>query len=242
MTVPAPAVRLITLERVGSTNDEVLDRARAGAAELTLVVAAEQTGGRGRRGRTWHSPRGNLYASLLLRPVCPAQRLSEIGFIGAVAAAEACNLLLGGRGRVELKWPNDLLRDGAKVAGVLVEAEGDTDDRRVALGIGINIASAPAGLPYPATVLDGLAVVDLRDALAERLAFWYRRWRDEGFAPVRAAWVANAAPPGRSIAVRIEGEVVQGRFGGIDETGALILDLPAGRRRVLAGDVLFAAA
>ncbi|MCC7274868.1 MAG: biotin--[acetyl-CoA-carboxylase] ligase, partial [Alphaproteobacteria bacterium] len=223
-------------------------RGREGAPDLTLVVAGEQTGGRGRRGRPWRSPPGNLYASLLLRPGCPAQRLPEIGFVAAVAAAEACDALLA-PARVELKWPNDLLVGGAKVGGILLETEGAADaERVVALGIGINIACAPEGMPYPAACLSGITgapvpLAGVRDGLARRFVAWYARWRDEGFAPVRAAWIAHAPAIGRPLAVRVEKAVLEGAFAGIDEAGALILDLPAGdRRRVLAGDVLFAAA
>ncbi|BBK32059.1 BirA family biotin operon repressor/biotin-[acetyl-CoA-carboxylase] ligase [Stella humosa] len=234
----------MALDAVGSTNDEAFRLAREGAAEITMVTARSQTGGRGRRGRTWASPPGNLYSSFLLRPDRPAAGLAELSFVAAVAAAEACSGLLPASAGVELKWPNDLLIDGAKLSGILVETEQGPDGRPVvALGIGINVAHAPEGTPYPATALSHHAAVVLEDvasALGAAVARWYGLWLDQGFAPVRAAWSAAAIRPGRPLSVRIGQETIAGGFAGIDESGALLLDLPAGtRRRVLAGDVIF---
>lgn len=248
MTGGSPgAVHLVALDAVGSTNDEAFRLGREGAPDLSLITARSQNAGRGRRGRNWSSPVGNLYASFLLRPECPVGRLAELGFVASVAAAEACNELLPAPRRVALKWPNDLLLGGAKLAGILLETiDEPPSGRMVAVGIGINVASAAPGAAYPTTCLADHGAADLaqlRDALAARFADRYRQWRHHGFAPARDAWTAMAMARGRPLTVRIEAETVQGTFGGIDETGALLLDLPSGlRRRVLAGDVMFQAA
>ncbi len=241
------AVHLVALDAVGSTNDEAFRLGREGAPDLSLVTARSQHAGRGRRGRNWSSPAGNLYASFLLRPECPVGRLSELGFVASVAAAEACNGLLPPARRVELKWPNDLLLGGGKLAGILLETiEEAPGQRLVAVGIGINIAAAPGDTPYPTTCLAAHAPVEVaavRDALADRFADRYGEWRRAGFAPARAAWRSMAMDQGRPLTVRIETELVEGAFGGIDDAGALLLHLPSGgTRRVLAGDVMFQAA
>lgn len=248
MTDGSPgAVHLVALDEVGSTNDEALRLGREGAPDLTLVTARSQNAGRGRRGRQWSSPVGNLYCSFLLRPACPAGRLAELGFVASVAAAEACNGLLPPPLGVELKWPNDLLLGGAKLSGILLETiEEVPGERLVAVGIGINVAAAPKDTPYPATCLTDhgpIAVADVARMLALRFAERYRQWRDDGFAPVRRAWTALATGRGRPVTVRIGTELLQGAFAGIDEAGALLLELPSGaRRRILAGDVMFQAA
>ena len=241
-----PAVHLVALDAVGSTNDEAFRLGREGAPEITLVTARCQESGRGRRGRTWSSPEGNLYASFLLRPPLPLARLPELSFVAAVAAGEACGSLLPAGRRIELKWPNDVLIEGAKLAGILTETEAAPGGGHlVAVGIGINVASAPPHAAYPVTGLSDHATVTVgmvRDRLSDRLAHWYAIWLAEGFRPVHAAWSLAALPRGRALAVRIGQETIEGGFAGIDEAGALLLDLPAGdRRRILAGDVMLQA-
>jgi len=196
---PAPVLpdgwTLVALDTVGSTNDEAAHLADAGAPEGTVVWSREQTGGRGRRGRHWASPVGNLYTSTILRPDCPAQRAAELGFAAALAVAD---IVPAGR-EVRVKWPNDVLVDGGKVAGILLEsAIGQTGQvQHVVAGIGVNVGFAPQ-LPemrYPGAALGGsveAALEKLTAALASRLA----EWRREGFETVRAAWLAKAGPLG----------------------------------------------
>jgi BirA family biotin operon repressor/biotin-[acetyl-CoA-carboxylase] ligase len=242
-----PFFSLICLPSVGSTNDEAKRLAEDGAVEGTLVYALEQTAGRGRRGRGWHSPPGNLYVSAVLRPGKPAAQSALIGFVAAVALADALqDLGLSGE-RLRLKWPNDVLVDKAKVAGILIEtsATAGGPPAWLVLGMGVNLAHAPENTPYPATTLRaaGLASVTvegLLEALAGRLAEWYGRWQAEGFAPVRAAWLKRATGLGEPIEVRLDQESLQGRFVALEEDGALSLELPQGeRRRVTVGDVFF---
>lgn len=239
---------LVALDRIDSTNEEALRRARAGAAEGTLVWAREQTGGRGRRGRAWSSPPGNLYASLLLRPAVPPAQAAQLGFVAAAAMAETLHALLPLERRLRCKWPNDLLVDGAKVAGILPEAEAaGRNVEALVLGMGINLASHPSDTPYPATSLQAagacVSLEALLESLAGRLLLWYRRWQEEGFGPIRARWLDFAAGLGQPIEIRLEAGTLRGRFAALDTSGALDLELAdGGHRLVTAGDVFYPAA
>ena len=245
--------RLVALDSIDSTNDEARRRIAAtpgDALEGMLVWAAEQTAGRGRRGRSWSSPRGNLYMSLVLRPGCRPAVAAQLGFVAAVALAETLAGLLPGEGRVRLKWPNDVLVDGAKVSGILLEAV--THQTGLAgtliLGIGVNLQSRPETGLYPTISLaeagaDVREPAELLERLAGHLLAWYETWRREGFAPLRAAWLARAVGIGQAVEVRLDRETLTGRFESLDESGALALALPeGGRRLVAAGDVFFPAA
>ena len=232
---------LVALQSVGSTNDEAARLAEAGAREGTVVWAREQTGGRGRRGRSWASPVGNLYSSTILRPDCPAVRAAELGFVAALAVAD---MVPAGR-QVRVKWPNDVMVDGGKVAGILPESSISADGKaeHVVLGIGVNIGFAPklAEMRYPGACLGGTveaALEALTAALARRLA----DWRRAGFESVRAEWLAKAGPLGLEVDVKLGEELVQGRFAGMDREGALLLDTAAGPRRIVAGELLARAA
>lgn len=237
--------RLVALDSIDSTNDEARRRLAAGTAgDGTLIWAAEQTAGRGRRGRRWSSPRGNLYLSLVLQPGCGAAQAAQLGFCAAVALAESLAAALPGEGRVRLKWPNDVLVDGAKISGILLEAVSSGGCGALVLGVGVNIDRRPDGTLYPTISLREAGVAMTPAALLQRFATgflaWYETWRDRGFAPVRAAWLDRAVGLGLPVEVRLDGETLRGRFAALDESGALALDLPeAGRRLVAAGDVFF---
>jgi BirA family biotin operon repressor/biotin-[acetyl-CoA-carboxylase] ligase len=232
---------LVALDSVGSTNDEAAQLADAGSPEGTVVWSREQTGGRGRRGRVWASPVGNLYTSTILRPDCPAQRAAELGFAAALAVAD---IVPAGR-EVRVKWPNDVLVDGGKIAGILLEsAIGQTGQvQHVVAGIGVNVGFAPQ-LPemrYPGSALGGsveAALEKLTAALAARLA----EWRREGFETVRAAWLAKAGPLGAEVDVKLGEGLVRGRFAGLDREGALLLDTATGPRKIVSGELLGRAA
>ncbi len=220
---------MIRLDVVDGTNREALRRIAAGAPHGTVVQARRQTEGRGRRGRTWISPPGNLYATLIVRPPRTAP-LAELGFVAALGAGEA----LRDHAPVRFKWPNDLMLDGRKLGGILVEvAEG-----AAAIGIGINIASAPEDTETPATRLAAAVTPDaLLDDIRVHFDAWYRRWLDDGFQPLREAWLRHALGLGQPIRVRLGGETVEGTFGGLDGGGGLLLDLAGARRVIAAGDV-----
>ena len=232
---------LVALQSVGSTNDEAIRLADTGAAEGTVVWAREQSGGRGRRGRNWASPVGNLYSSTVLRPGCMAQRAAELGFVAALAVGD----LVPKDRTVRLKWPNDVLVDGGKVAGILLESAIGQDGQveHVVAGIGVNVTFAPQ-LPemrYPGAALGGpveAALEGLTRALATRLA----QWRRDGFETVRGEWLAKAGPLGAEVDVRLGEGLVRGRFAGLDREGALLLDTAEGPRKIVSGELLGRAA
>lgn len=233
--------RLVALESVGSTNDEATRLADAGAPEGTVVWAREQSGGRGRRGRNWASPVGNLYSSTILRPGCMAQRAAELGFVAALAVGD----LVPADRSVRLKWPNDVLVDGGKVAGILLESaigqEGLVE--HVVAGIGVNVSFAPQ-LPemrYPGAALGGTVEAAL-EGLARALATRIAQWRREGFETVRREWLAKAGPLGAEVDVRLGEGLVRGRFSGLDQEGALLLETAEGPRKIVSGELLGRAA
>jgi BirA family transcriptional regulator, biotin operon repressor / biotin---[acetyl-CoA-carboxylase] ligase len=240
-----PGYRLICYDSIGSTNDEAKRLAHDGAAGRTLVWALEQSAGRGRRGRTWVSPRGNLYASLILRPDCAAGRAAQLGFVAALAVGGALGALLPRVGGLSYKWPNDVLVNGRKIAGILLESEMVSFERLsfVVLGVGVNLTASPQGTEFPATSVleEGLGMVAPEATLAEftgQFQSWETRWRADGFAPVRAAWLAAAATTrGEPVRVRLATSSLHGRFLDIDEEGALLLDVAGERRHISAGEV-----
>lgn len=233
--------RLHALDSVGSTNDEAARLAEVGASEGTVVWAREQTGGRGRRGRHWASAVGNLYCSTVLRPDCMAQRAAELGFVAALAVAD---LVRDGRA-VRVKWPNDVLVEGGKLAGILPESSvgGGGEVEHVVLGIGVNVGFAPqlAEMRYPGAMLGGTVVAAL-EGLTAGLARWLAAWRMKGFGAIRTAWLERAGPLGASVDVRLGEELVSGRFAGMDRDGALLLDTAVGPRRIVSGELLGRAA
>lgn len=221
-----------TVLETGSTNDDLIARAAAGAPEGLWLRAEVQSGGKGRQGRAWMSPPGNLYASTLVRIRPGDPPAPTLALVSAVALHEAVSLYSPA---VQIKWPNDLLAGGAKLAGILLERSGDA----VVIGFGVNLAHHPEGLERPVTSLHQLsgaapepdAFVEL---LSETLARWLARWRGEGVGSVRPAWLAAAHPVGTALSTS-EGE---GLFDGLDEDGALRLRLADGTMRTIhAGDV-----
>jgi BirA family biotin operon repressor/biotin-[acetyl-CoA-carboxylase] ligase len=235
-------VRHIALETVGSTNAEALARARAGERGPLWITAETQTNGRGRSGRVWLSPHGNLYATLLLTEPCAPAQAPQLAFVSGLALYDAvahCAPEL--TAKLALKWPNDLLLGGAKVAGILIESE-TVPAFSVAIGIGVNCASHPGDTPYPAMDLRAagadVAPKSLFQALSasmqQRLAQWRR---GEGFAYIRAEWLSRAAGLGEPISVRLPDREFSGRFDGLDEAGRLLLDQAGQLVTVTAGDV-----
>jgi BirA family transcriptional regulator, biotin operon repressor / biotin---[acetyl-CoA-carboxylase] ligase len=220
------------VRETGSTNDDLIARAAADAPEGLWLRAEVQTGGKGRQGRAWMSPPGNLYASVLVRLRAGDPPAPTLALVSAVALHEAVAIYAPA---VQIKWPNDLLTEGAKLAGILLERSGDA----VVIGFGVNLAHHPEGLERPVTSLAALsgsapepgAFVEL---LSETLARWLSRWRGEGVTPVRRAWLSAAHPVGTALSTS-EGD---GLFDGLDEDGALRLRLADGAIRTIhAGDV-----
>ncbi len=227
---------MIHLPTVGSTNDWLA--ARPELADGTWVRADIQTGGRGRRGRAWVSVLGNLFASVVTRPQAGEGPAPQLSFVAAVALARALDRWVAPE-RLTLKWPNDVLLDGVKVAGILLE--GGTG--ATIIGFGVNLAGHPEGVERPATSLPaaGIAAPAAGD-VAERLAVTFADaradWRDHGFAPVRAAWLGHAAGLGQRLEARLGVDTFSGVFTGLAPDGALLLTLAdASVRAIHAGEV-----
>ena len=237
-------MRLISHELLTSTNAEALALARAGERGPLWVTAGRQSAGRGRRGRTWVSEPGNLFASLLLTDPPPAEHWPEYSFVAALATHDAvAELAAGLRPKLAIKWPNDLLLAGKKFAGILVEGEG-VGEGVVAIGIGVNCVSHPAATDYPATDLAAAGASVTAEALFSalsikmlgRLAQWNR---GEHFSTIRADWLARAAGLGEVVRVQLADRELAGRFETLDDAGRLVLALAAGgRQTVAAGDVV----
>lgn len=240
--------RLVAHQSLDSTNAEAARLARGGAADGTVVWAKCQTAGRGRHGRRWESPEGNLYFSLLLRPQAPPAEAAQLTFVAALALGQALDGVLPAGANLTFKWPNDVLLKGRKVAGILLESSGSRDGRLdwLVVGCGLNVQHFPQDVAgYPATSLCAAGVAepeigDLLAAFVDAFALWRARWQGEGLGPVRDAWLSRAARIGGEVTVRLPGDELRGRFMGLDAGGALLLDLPDGSRRtVTAGDVFF---
>jgi BirA family biotin operon repressor/biotin-[acetyl-CoA-carboxylase] ligase len=203
------------------------------------VRALRQTGGRGRQGRQWASAEGNLYASTLVRIRPGDPPAATLALVAAVALHEVASAYAGGK-TVGIKWPNDLLHEGAKLSGILLERQ----DEAVIVGFGVNLAGHPEEVARPATSLSAMtgsapdAGLFLED-LASALERWLGRWRSEGLAPVRASWLQAAHPAGTPLSTSLPGgEALEGLFDGLDESGALRLRLADGSLHVIhAGDV-----
>lgn len=224
-----------------STNDRLKELARGGAPAWTVVLADEQTAGRGRQGRAWASPRGGLYLSVLLRP--PSASAALLPLAAGVAVAEA----LGHFGvSAQLKWPNDVLLEGRKLAGILAEASSSASALDwVVLGIGVNVdaPALPDGLRSGAAALapggtGGSVRAALAAAVLLRLTVWYDAL-EKREASVVAAWRERSVPWwGEAVEVSAGERVLRGRVRDVDERGALLLELGGGAiARVLAGEV-----
>ncbi len=230
------------LATVGSTNAHAL-----GLQAPAWVLAGEQTAGRGRRGRPWVSPKGNFYGSLVMQVTEPPARVALRSFAAALALRDACFSLTGLAGAFTLKWPNDVLLNGGKLAGILLEIAGQ--GAPLVIGIGVNLIAAPdaravePGAVPPVSLLGetGLRVTPeaFLDHLAPAFAAWETRLATEGFVPLRAEWLAHASHLGQPIRARTGTQTREGTFEGIDDTGALILRTAAGRETIAAADVYF---
>ena len=236
----AAGVRVVHHDTVGSTNAEALALARGGESGPLWITAGSQTAGRGRRGRNWVSEPGNLYASLLLTDPAPPDRAAELSLVAALAVHDAVGSRTPGvPRRLTLKWPNDVLIDGNKFSGILIEGEGAA----VVIGIGVNCAHHPSGTTFPATDLATAGVraspetvfAALSAAIIVRLTQWSR---GTDFAVTRAAWLARAGGLDKPIRIALGEGDIEGRFESIDERGHLVLRDPDGTvRTISAGDV-----
>ena len=259
----AAGYRLRGYDSIGSTNSEAIEAAAAGDPGGVWFAARQQTAGRGRRGRQWDSPHGNLAATLLIVPEADPTLVATLGFVAGVSLNRALSAILPGglvkigidgadalegKSRIALKWPNDVVADGAKLAGILLEASKLPDGRHaIAIGFGVNVVAAPQGLPYPATSLSDLGVSrsaeDVFEALGDAWVETFGMWNDgRGIGDVLKHWRASAAGIGAPVAVNQNGDVLRGIFETIDDAGRLIVRVDDNRRiAISAGDVHFGA-
>lgn len=240
------------LDRVDSTNAEAF-RLAQNLSGPAWIMARRQEAGRGRRGRAWTDPPGNFAATLVMRPECGPADAARISFVAALAVHQALLRLCGPGLNLSLKWPNDVLLNGGKLSGILLESSGSGGRvSMLAVGIGINLASAPdatgveAGATQPVSLKGetGMTVTadEMLDSLAESFDSWSRQLRDFGFGPIRSAWLARAARLAEPITARTGTSELTGRFDGIDDSGALILTTSQGRQIVPAADIYFSKA
>lgn len=240
-------VARIVLDQVDSTNAEA---ARLSPPIPTWIMAAEQTGGRGRRGRPWSSPRGNFYATLALQPIEAAEQVALRSFAAALALREACIAVTGLDAGFALKWPNDVLLNGGKLAGILLESSGAGQRiSHLSIGIGVNLIAAPTpdqvepGALPPVSLLGETGVRIAPEAFLTSLALAYARWEDsflhDGFAALRTEWLSHAARLGEVITARMGDDAQTGVFETIDASGALILKTATQRRAIPAAEIFF---
>jgi len=227
---------------IGSTNVEARKLAEGGAAAWSVVWAKTQTNGRGRAGKDWYSPVGNLYMSVILRPEAVTENLPQLSFVTAVAVQKALDFL---RYPVTFKWPNDILLNGKKVAGILLES-GMTDSKRwLVIGLGINVKEFPKDADYPATSICAedeeikVSPEQMLEEVIKSLAKEIDTWEREGFASVRKAWLKSAVGIGRPINMKLPGEIAAGIFDSLDESGNLLLKVEGRVRKISAGELFF---
>lgn len=240
----------IVLKTIDSTNAEA-GRIAARTTRPTWILAYEQTAGRGRRGRPWSAPKGNFNATLLMHPKGPLDQVALRSFVASLALRDTFVALTGREDLFTLKWPNDVLLRGGKVAGILLESAGQGPGaQHLCVGIGVNLVAAP-----PAFELEpgGWAAVALKaetgltispETFLETLAPAFDRWERQlttfGFEPVRNAWLRHAARLGERITARFGDQQLTGVFETVDAQGAVVLQAADGRHHISAADIFFA--
>lgn len=239
----------VLLPSVNSTNAEAFRRA-PDLSGPCWILAAEQTAGRGRRARAWSSPQGNFYATLVMQPHEAPQTVALRSFAAALALRDALAGATGTGAGLALKWPNDVLMNGGKVAGILLESHGSGQGvAALAIGIGVNLIAHPdphlieQGAVPPVSVLSETGVRLTPEAFLNHLAPAYARWEavfaTQGFAPLRTAWLAHAARLGEKIIARTGTQSREGLFETIDAEGNLILRMAQGPLAIPAAEVFF---
>lgn len=244
MTGAALAWRLRVHDELASTQDGVLAAAQQGEPEGLAILARRQAAGRGTQGRIWRSPPGNLYLSVLLRPDGPARELPQWSLLMAVALAEALAPLLSGTEHLSLKWPNDVLLDGAKCAGILTQGAAGEGGRIgwLVAGIGVNLAEAPVLPDRPTASLRQAGIappepVAFAWSLLAALDRWRGRQAQEGFAPIRTAWMERGPVPGVVLRLNRPEGCLEGAYRGLSEDGRLLLQTASGVQALASGEI-----
>ena len=210
------------------------------------MLARKQTAGYGRRGREWRTGAGNFAGTLLFRPEGDPATFGQLSFVAGLAVIEALDAYAR-EDALTLKWPNDILADGAKLAGLLLERIDSGGHPMMALGVGVNLVSAPDDVGYPTARLADHLGSDRRtptsEALAARLDEAFHNllavWKERGMETIRALWLERAAGVGETIRVRLPNEELTGVFAGLDASGALMLSQNGETRLVTAGEIMF---
>lgn len=231
-----------THKKIKSTQDIVKGLASIDHPEGMVICAQEQSDGQGRHGRSWISEKGNLFMSVLLRPSCTVQGIGMLSLLTGVAVARALQKYTKDKNTVSLKWPNDILLSGQKCGGILLET-GLTQNRSiewVAVGIGVNIVSAPPGLG--SCLKDHAKKAPKPEALCREIlneiSRYYSLWTQKGPASIRAAWLELGHKKGDAMCVKIGSQIEEGRFYDVDEQGSLLLqDSKLRLKTVTAGEV-----
>lgn len=211
----------------------------------TWILAHRQTAGRGRRGRAWVDPVGNFAATLVMQPAGSPDQLALRSFIGALALYDAVVFVTGRTAGLALKWPNDVLLNGGKLAGILLESTSGTN--ALAIGIGVNLLNVPdqveEGATMPVNLLSqtgaSVSPEEFLDAIAPAFARYEAQFSTYGFAPIRRAWLDRAARLGQVITARTGQTQITGTFETIDDSGALVIKTSKGRQVIPAGEVFF---
>lgn len=225
-------------------------RQAPGLSAPAWICALEQSAGRGRRGRAWVMPPGNFAASLVLRPEVGPGQVALYSFVAALALQDALSAVIGQARGLTLKWPNDVLLNGGKIAGILLESVGQSGRiDSLVIGIGVNLAASPdpalleAGAVTPVSLAGetGIAIAPeaFLDHLAPAFAAWEAQFLTYGFGPIRTAWLGNAARMGQPLTARTAREEITGTFVDMDMEGQLVLETPKGRQRIAAADIFF---
>ena len=255
LNLPARAAPIVQLDEVDSTNAEALRRAAIGERGPLWLMTRRQTRGRGRSGRSWQSAPGNLAATLLFAPGCPLGILHQLSLLTGVAVHDGISDLTreasAAAGQLALKWPNDILVDGAKLGGILIESTTFGATTVAAIGIGVNVASAPIIGDRASACLAELGIAvparKVLDAISAALVTWLARWdRGRNFDEIRRAWLERTTRDSGEMTINAGEGPVAGIFAGLDETGALLLDCTGAvgqqrtTRRFTFGDVTLA--
>ncbi len=214
------------------TVESTMDIARDDLVHKRIIQAGEQTGGRGRRGNQWLSPKGNLHQSIILKPDTPRESWGQLSFVIAVALGQACEAI--GIENYNLKWPNDVLINDKKLAGILIEVQGDY----VIIGTGVNIQHCDDERAKVSDFTD-ISVNDFRDVFLKHIAQYFEIWEEDGFAPIRELWMKHAYRLGGHIQARLPNVTYEGIFEDLDETGILLLRENDGNlRQINSGEIL----
>lgn len=239
---------LLIYNEIDSTNSEVHRLIESGVEGQFLVFAHRQKEGYGRSGRNWFSPEGNLYLSIILNPKCSLEKGAELSFVSAIALHKALTGVIPAECKIELKWPNDVLINGKKVAGILLESHSNANVNntyKIIIGLGLNIEKFPKNnIQFPATSLKELKANNLipeyyLDQFMKNFDYFYNKWKKDGFSVIREQWLKFAYNKNKVVTVVTNKERISGFFEDLDDKGRLVIRLSNGDRHYVSGGNVF---